>query len=72
MATDPGGIMERQLIEEYLEAHGHTLQSVRAMPELEGRPLLAAAAEYASLRLTEIEARAHFLDTIRGGTEKHT
>jgi hypothetical protein len=69
MATDPGGIMERQLIEDYLKARGHTLRSVRALPEREGRPLLAAAAEYASLRLTEIEARAHYLDAIRGGAD---
>lgn len=70
MATDPGGIMEQQLIEEYLQARGHTLRSVRALPELEGRPLLAAAAEYASLRLTEIEARAHYLDSLRGGADR--
>jgi hypothetical protein len=68
MATDPSGIMELHLIEEYLHARGYTLQSVRAMPEAISRTLLAAAAEHASLRLTEIEARAHFVESIHGRT----
>ena len=66
MATDPSGIMELQLIEEYLHGRGYTLRSVRALPETERRPLLAAAAEHASLRLAEIDARAQLLDSLHG------
>ena len=68
MATDPSGTMELHFIQEYLHARGCTLESVRAMPDTIGRGLLAAAAEHASLRLTEIEARAHFVDSIHGRT----
>lgn len=69
MATDPTGTIELHLIEEYLHARGYTLASVRAMPDAVSRVLLAAAAEHASLRLTEIEARAHFVDSIHGRTD---
>ena len=55
METDPSGVMEGQLVERYLQARGHTLRSVRALPEPLRRPLLAAAASYASLMMTEAE-----------------
>jgi hypothetical protein len=47
METDPSGVMEHQLVEGYLQAQGHTLRSVRELPETLRRPLLAAAARYA-------------------------
>jgi hypothetical protein len=53
METDPGGVMERQLVEKYLSTRGHTLRSVRDLPEAVRRPLLAAAARYASQQITE-------------------
>jgi hypothetical protein len=56
METDPGGVMERQVVERYLQIQGHTLRSVRALPVALGRPLLAAAADYASRQMTEGEA----------------
>ena len=55
METDPGGVMEHQLVERYLHAQGHTLRSVRELPEAQSRPLLAAAAHYASVKMTEGE-----------------
>jgi hypothetical protein len=56
METDPGGVIERQLVERYLHTQGHTLRSVRALPVALRRPLLAAAADYASRQMTEGEA----------------
>ena len=53
METDPGGVMEYLLVENYLHAQGHTLRSVRELPDAQRRPLLAAAARYASLKMTE-------------------
>lgn len=55
METDPSGFMERQLVEKYLRTQGHTLRSVRELPEALRRPLLAAAARDASLQMTECE-----------------
>jgi hypothetical protein len=55
METDPGGVMERQLVEKYLSTRGHTLRSVRDLPEAVRRPLLAAAARYAARQMTEGE-----------------
>ena len=55
METDPGGVMERQLVEKYLSTRGHTLRSFRDLPEAVRRPLLAAAARYAALQMTEGE-----------------
>ena len=53
METDPGGVMERQLVEAYLRTQGHTLRSARDLPEAPRRSLLAAAARYASLQMTD-------------------
>jgi hypothetical protein len=55
METDPGGVMERQLVEKYLSTRGHTLRSVRDLPEAVRRPLLAAAARCAALQMTDGE-----------------
>jgi len=56
METDPSGVMEHQLVESYLHTRGHTLRSVRELPQALRRPLLAAAACYASLKMTEGES----------------
>ena len=69
MGNDPLGALELTLIEEYLKERGHTLQSARELPDPEGRALLAAAAAYATLHMTEIETRAHYLDVLHG---RHT
>jgi hypothetical protein len=55
METDPSGFMERQLVEKYMRAQGHSLRSVRELPEALRRPLLAAAGRYASLQMIECE-----------------
>ena len=71
METDPGGVMEHQLVESYLQAQGHTLRSVRELPEALRRPLLAAAARYASLKMTEGEIRHRASAPVSGaGTPK--
>jgi hypothetical protein len=67
--TDPGGVMERQLVEAYLKTRGHTLRSVRDLPEALRRPLLAAAARHAALLMTEGETgRRPAPPAIDGGT----
>ncbi len=58
--------LERALIAEFLEKRGHTLESLRALPEVEQHALMREASLYASARLTEVESRAHYVDDLRG------
>jgi hypothetical protein len=56
--------LERALIDEFLGRRGHTRPSLTALPAHEAAALLRAAAGYASLRLAEIDSRAHYVDEI--------
>ncbi len=58
--------LERMYIEAYLQSKGHTLHSLRDLPEGEASRLLAEASAYASAKLTEVESRAHFVEEIHG------
>ena len=60
--TDPHGPLECALIAEFLAERGHTLRSVERLPLPEREKLMRRAAFYATLRLAEIESRAHFVD----------
>jgi hypothetical protein len=60
-SSDPYGPLECALMDEFLSEHGHTLQSAGRLPLPERRELLRSAASYATLRLAEIEARAHLV-----------
>ena len=64
--SDRNGPLEHNLIDQYLAARGHTRQSLATLAGSEAISLLRAASEYASLRLAEMEARAHYVDEIRG------
>ena len=59
---DPLAALERLLIDEFLALRGFTRQSVGQLPASEAAMLLSAACEHASLRLAEIESRAHYVD----------
>lgn len=59
---DPLSELERAFMAEFLQDHGHTLESVRMLPPAEAHALLRQASIYASCRLTEVESRAHFVD----------
>jgi hypothetical protein len=59
--------LERALIEEFLEKRGHTPASVRDLPEDEQHTLLREASFYASMRLSEVESRAHYIDDLHHG-----
>jgi hypothetical protein len=63
-STDPHGWLECALIDEFLTERGHTWRSVENLPAPERRELLRRAASFATLRLAEIEARAHFVDDL--------
>lgn len=64
---DPFARLEQGLITEFLQALGHDPAVLRARGDGEARRLLAQAATYASMRLTEVESRAHFVHDIHSG-----
>jgi hypothetical protein len=63
---DPMAELERHLIHAYLAGAGHDFQSLIQRDDPEARRLLAAASEYASTKLTEMEARLHYLRSLQG------
>lgn len=59
---EPQAALERALIAEFLEKAGHTWQSIAKLPADEQESLLRAAAGFATLKLSEIESRARFVE----------
>ena len=67
-ARDPEAQLERAFIDEFLRAQGHDSHSIGGLPEEERQTLLKAASVYAAGKLTEVEARAHFVHELHGGS----
>lgn len=63
---DPLAELERQLIRAYLAGAGQDFHQLIGRDDREAKQLLAAASEYASSKLSEIEARLHYLRSLRG------
>jgi hypothetical protein len=62
----PESLLERNLIREYLQEKGYTLEDLAALPKEEAKKLMIEACQYAALKLTEVESRARFERGIRG------
>ena len=58
---DGSGLLECAFLDEFLSARGYTFQSIKQLAKARREALLREAAEYATLKLAEIEARAHFV-----------
>jgi hypothetical protein len=56
--------LERAFIEEYLRTHGWDPRLVRSLPPEQLTELLKDACLYASAKLAEVEARAHYVQEI--------
>lgn len=67
--TDPAALMERALIDEFLEAHGASLATLHTLPNEQQEVLLKEASRYASTKLMEVESRAQFIESIRGDVD---
>lgn len=63
---DPLALLERQLISAYLAGAGYDLHELLRRTDEDARRLLAEAAGYAGARLTEVEARSHYLHKLHG------
>ena len=58
---DPTAQLENAFIREFLEQRGHSTASLLTLPESERHLLLEQASRWASSRLAEVEARAHYI-----------
>ena len=65
---DPNAALERLFIEDYLRARGHTAESLHTLPASEAAVLLVAATLDASLRLADVESKAHYVHEIHHST----
>lgn len=63
---EPLAALERELIAAYVAGAGYCVGDLLARNDEAARHLLAEASRYASDRLSEVEARAHYLRHLRG------
>jgi hypothetical protein len=63
---EPLAQLERQLINAYLAGAGEEISALLARDDAEARHLLAEASRYASVKLSEVEARSHFVRALHG------
>jgi len=65
---EPLAQLERELINAYVEGAGEQLVALRSRNDDDARRLLTDASLYATARLSEVEARLHYLQSLRGET----
>jgi hypothetical protein len=63
---EPLAQLERSLIETYLLDRGHDPHVLHTRRDPQAFAILAEAAQYATLRLAELESRAHLVNEIHG------
>ncbi|HEX6269418.1 MAG TPA: hypothetical protein VFZ43_04235 [Anaerolineales bacterium] len=61
---DPNAVLEKALMEEYLHEQGYSLEKLKELPKEIVEKLMKEASRYASLKMEEVEARAHFVEEI--------
>jgi hypothetical protein len=60
--------LELILIDEFVRTQGYDPDRLSDLPEQERKNLLRDASVYASMKLTEVESRAHFVEEIHSST----
>ncbi len=63
--SGPQSVLERELIGQYLRGKGYRREDLSQLPQEEAKRLMTEACQYASLKLTEIEAKAGFREKIK-------
>lgn len=63
---DPLAELERHLISAYVAGAGHDLDELFRRADEDAKRLLAEASQYASGKLSEVEARSHYLHKLHG------
>lgn len=64
-AEDRNAFLEKQLIEQYLHEKGYSLEGLKKLPADLAEKLMKEASQYASLKMEEVEARAHLIQEIK-------
>jgi hypothetical protein len=67
---DPVAGLERAFIAEFLERRGYTAATLHDLPESEADALMKQASVYASAKLSEVEARAHYVHDIHDASRR--
>lgn len=63
---EPLAELERRIIDEYIRGHGHDPDTLRASGDASARAILVGASTYAAARLSEVEARSHYVRDLHG------
>ena len=63
---EPLAELERQLMKAYLAGAGQDLEALLRRTDEEARRMLADASRYAAAKLSEVEARSHYLRHLHG------
>ena len=58
---DRSALLENSLIEEYLKEKGYSYEDLKKLPAELVEKLMKEASQYASLKMEEVQARAHFV-----------
>ena len=61
---DRNAFLEKQLIEQYLHEKGYSLEGLKKLPADLVEKLMKEASQYASLKMEDVKARAHFLQEL--------
>ena len=64
---EPLAQLERRIIDDYIRDHGYDPAALRASADAVGHKILADAAVYAANRLSEVEARSHYVRELHTG-----
>lgn len=58
---DRNALLEKALIDEYLHQRGYSHEELKKLPADVVEKLMKEASQYASLKMEEVEARAHLI-----------
>ena len=58
--------LARNFIEERLKSQGYSLKTICDLPEEEAKRIMIDASIYASVKLAEVEDKAHFVRSLHG------
>ena len=64
---DPLARLELRIIDEYIRDRGYDPDTIRSSADAHTRKILVDAATYAAARLTEVEARSHYVRELHTG-----
>jgi hypothetical protein len=63
-SEDRNALLENALMEEYLHEKGYSLEKIKDLPHDLAEKLMKEASQYASLKMEEVQARAHFINDL--------